>query len=210
MAQWKKGFLEAEGEFVWIAEADDLCGRKFLAEAMKGFRDEKVMISYTESKLINKWGVVIAPNFRWSRDREKTGHYKENYIKDGFREIEEIMAIRCTIPNVSAAVFQNEKKFLKYFDKALKFSQAGDWYFYAKILENGKIAYGRRALNKFRIHHDSKTGQAKKDEKHHEEILEMHEYFKEKYELSAETRARMDAEEARLKKRLGLEGTSSS
>ena len=203
--QWKKGFELATGDYVWIAEADDLSSRRFLAEAMKGFDDPEVVMSYTESKLINSHGVILTPNFRWSRDREKTGHYKESYVKNGLREIEEIMAIRCTIPNVSAVVFKKDGKipYLRYFDEAAKFSQAGDWYFYTKVLEHGKISYNKKALNKFRIHGKSKTAGAKKDNKHYEEILSLHKEFALRYNLDEFVQKRMLNEEKRIAKRMG-------
>ena len=207
MAQWKKGFELAEGDFVWIAEADDLSNPKFLEEVMKGFEDPGVILSYTESKIINSNGLMIAPNFRWSRDKEKTGHYKKSYIKDGVREIEEILAIRCTIPNVSAVVFRNTSRvpYLKFLDEALKFFQVGDWYFYMKILECGKICYNKKALNKFRIHKDSKTGESKNDDKHYREILEMHRMMAIRHNIVDVVADRMKAEEARVRKKHGIE-----
>lgn len=204
MRQWKKGFELAEGDYVWIAEVDDLSSRNFLAEVMKGFDDPKVVISYAESAIINSFGLMIIPNFRWSRDKEKTGHYERSYINNGNKEIEEIMAIRCTIPNVSGAVFKNDKKFLKYFDKATEFSQAGDWYFYAKVLENGKIAYNRKSLNKFRVHSSSKTSRSKKDRTHFDEVVLMHEYFNKNYDLKSSVRRAIEAEESRIKEKHGI------
>lgn len=204
MRQWRKGFELAEGDYVWIAEVDDLSSRNFLAEVMKGFDDPKVVISYAESAIINSFGLMIIPNFRWSRDKEKTGHYKRSYVNDGNKEIEEIMAIRCTIPNVSGAVFKNDKKFLKYFDKAIDFSQAGDWYFYAKVLENGKIAYNRKSLNKFRIHSSSKTSRSKKDRTHFDEVVLMHEYFNKNYNLKSDVKKVIKAEESRIKEKHGI------
>ncbi len=202
IAQWKKGFELAEGEFVWIAEADDSCSRKFLVEAMKGFEDSGVVLSYTESMIINGAGLMLAPNFRWSRDKERTGHYREDYVKDGRTEIKEIMAIRCTIPNVSAVVLRNDGRCLQYLDEAMRLSQIGDWYFYVKVLEDGKISYNRKALNKFRVHNDSKTGQAKKEKRHYDEIVEMHEYFKKNYDLSEIVVKRMEAEKKRLMEKM--------
>lgn len=204
MRQWRKGFELAEGDYVWIAEVDDLSSRNFLAEVMKGFDDPKVVISYAESAIINSFGLMIIPNFRWSRDKEKTGHYNRSYVNDGNKEIEEIMAIRCTIPNVSGAVFKNDKKFLKYFDKAIKFSQAGDWYFYAKVLGNGKIAYNRKSLNKFRVHSSSKTSRSKKDRTHFDEVVLMHEYFNKNYDLKSSVRRAIEAEESRIKEKHGI------
>ena len=204
VAQWKKGFEMATGDYIWIAEADDLCSKKFLEEVMKGFDDPSVVLSYTESMIINSRGIILSPNFRWSRDKEKTGHYNSSYIRDGFREIEEIMAIRCTIPNVSAVVFRNNKKipYLNYLEKALEFSQVGDWYFYAMVLGNGKIAYNHKSLNKFRIHRSSKTAGAKKDKKHLDEILWMHKMFAVKYNLDEFVTKRMLNEEKRIEKRM--------
>lgn len=199
MAQWKKGLEMAKGDYVWIAEADDLSSRKFLEEVMKGFEDSDVVISYAESMIINGVGTIIAPNFRWSRDKEKTGHYKRSYVKDGRDEIREIMAIRCTIPNVSGVVIRNDKKYLKYLNEAMKYSQVGDWYFYTKILENGKISYNKKALNKFRVHGGSVTGRSKKGTKHYEEVEEMHNYFDKKFELDERVKEAMKAERDRIK-----------
>ena len=206
MSQWKKGWEMATGDYIWIAEADDLCKQDFLAEAMKGFDDPEVVLSYTESEIINSWGLMVAPNFRWSRDKEKTGHYNSSYTKDGLREVEEIMAIRCTIPNVSAVVFRRSDKipYLKYLDEALKFSQVGDWYFYVNVLKHGKISYSRKALNKFRVHSGSKTKRSKKDNRHYEEILELHEYFRKNHELDSLVLERMKGEEARVRVKHGI------
>lgn len=204
IAQWKKGFEEATGDYVWIAEADDWCKPRFLEEVMRGFDDPEAVISYTESAVINGFGLMIAPNFRWSRDKEKTGHFKASYVKDGFREIEEIMAIRCTIPNVSAVVFRKKASipYLRYLEEALKYSQVGDWYFYSKVLNHGKISYNHKALNKFRVHGGSKTADAKKGQRHYEEILEMHKMFAIKYNLDEFVTKRMLAEEKRIKGRV--------
>ena len=112
------------------------------------------------------------------------------------------MAIRCTVPNVSAVVFKKDPKYLKIFDKATKFIQVGDWYFYAKILEDGKISYNRKSLNCFRLHGGSVTANAKSSKKHFEEILEMHEMFKKKYVLSDEMIEKMKNEEMRIRERI--------
>ena len=204
MRQWKKGFDMAEGDFVWIAEADDVSSKRFLEEAMKAFDDPKVVLSYVESKIINGRGIIIAPNFRWSRDKEKTGHYKKSYIRDGEDEIREIMAIRCTIPNVSGVVFRKKAVKPKDLEKAIEFSQVGDWYLYTKILENGNISYNRKALNGFRVHGGSRTADSKKGAKHYEEVLWMHDYFRNNYDLGDRMLNLLDTEEARVKEKHGI------
>lgn len=196
--QWKKAFETAKGDYIWIAEADDLSNKHFLEEAMKGFSDKDVVLSYTESMVINGKGLMIAPNFRWSRDKEKSGHFKKSYIKSGADEIKEIMAIRCTIPNVSAVVFKNNKKILDYLDEAAKFKQVGDWYLYLKILENGKIAYSHKSYNKFRIHSDSVTRKSRENRSHFDEIRQLHKMLKKQYDLDERIIGFMDMEEMRV------------
>lgn len=198
--QWERGFELADGDYVWIAEADDLCSRRFLEEVMKGFEDSEVVLSYSESMIINNWGLIVAPNFRWSRDKEKTGHYKKSYVKSGRREIEEIMAIRCTIPNVSAVVFKKDKKYLKYLNEALKYTQVGDWYFYIKVLENGNICYNYKALNRFRVHGGSVTNKTKNSKRHFDEIKDIHRLVISRFDLDRSVMDRIESEENRIEK----------
>lgn len=201
IVQWKKGFELAEGDFVWIAEADDLSSRRFLEEVMKGFDDPEVVISYAESTLMNGAGIIIAPNFRWSRDKERTGHFRKSYVKNGKDEIREIMAIRCTIPNVSGVVFRKKAVKNSVLDEAARFTQVGDWYLYLKLLENGKIVYNRRALNKFRVHGGSATERGKI---HYEEVVGIHDMLKKQYELSEKVVEAMAAEEERIRDKYGI------
>lgn len=199
--QWLKGVEEARGDYVWIAEADDSSNKSFLSEVMKGFDDSEVAISYAESRVINGVGVMILPNFRRSRDKEGTGHFNKSYVKRGVEEIKEIMAVRCTVPNVSGVVFKKTPELIKNLSEALKFGQVGDWYLYAKLIENGKIAYNRRSLNYFCIHGGSAT---KRGKEHLDEVKWMHDYFRKNYELSNEVLERMDREVERIRAKYGI------
>ena len=38
--QWEKGFKEATGDYVWIAEADDYCDNKFLKTVLKPIKNK--------------------------------------------------------------------------------------------------------------------------------------------------------------------------
>lgn len=202
MNQWLKGLKEASGDYIWIAEADDIAKKDFLMEMMKGFAlDDDVVIAYSESAIINQYGMMLMPNFRRSRDRERTGHFAQSYVRPGKQEIEEIMAIRCTIPNVSAVIFKNTPELLKYMKEATKFEQVGDWYLYAKLLEEKKIFYNRRSLNYFRVHKESAT---KRGEEHVKEVQKMHQYFKKNYELDENAIIWMDQEVERIRAKYGI------
>ena len=150
--QWKKCFDEAQGDFVWICEADDFCSRYFLSSVMRAFDDDKVVLSYAESCTVDKDGRKIAPDLRAWTDEFKSGHWNRNYINSGKKELEEFMCVNNTIPNVSGVVFRKiDAPIEKYLQEAQKFRLVGDWYFYAKYLLNGKIAYCSESLNCHRI-----------------------------------------------------------
>ena len=202
ISQWISGVKEASGDYIWIAEADDVARKDFLKEVMRGFlEDPEVVLAYSESAIINKQGIMVMPNFRRSRDKERTGHFAKSYIRSGKQEIEEIMAIRCTIPNVSAVVFKNTPELLKYLKQAEEFEQVGDWYLYVRLLDGGKIFYNRKSLNLFRIHKGSAT---KRGEAHVKEVGGMHRYFKKHYNLDARVIGWMDAELERIKRKYGI------
>lgn len=202
ISQWVRGVKEASGDYIWIAEADDIARKDFLKEVMRGFtEDPEVVLAYSESVIINKYGIPVMPNFRRSRDKEGAGHFVKSYIRPGKQEIEEIMAIRCTIPNVSAVVFKNTPEFLKYLKQAEELEQVGDWYLYARLLEKGKIFYNKKSLNFFRIHKGSAT---KRGEAHVREVMGMHRYFKKHYDLDVNVVQWMDAELERTKRKYGI------
>ena len=46
--QWKKGFDAVNGDYVWIAEADDSAENNFVEELIKPFDDPEVVLSYCE------------------------------------------------------------------------------------------------------------------------------------------------------------------
>ncbi len=150
--QWKKCFLESEGDFVWICEADDSCSKYFLNAVMSAFSDKNVVISYAESCAIDENGKRIKRDLRDWIDMFDTGHWRHSYVLDGKDELKQVLCVNNTIANVSSVVFRKKAIFAKYLDEAMKFTLAGDWYFYSKVLLNGKIAYCDESLNYHRMH----------------------------------------------------------
>lgn len=158
--QWEKAFLEASGDYIWICEADDLCSKHFLNVVMKKFAaDPDVILSYTESLTIDQDGKKIMNNLRSWIDLFHTGHWCKDYIKNGKQELSEVLCINNTIANVSGVVFKKDGSipFCEYLKEAQKFTLAGDWYFYSKVLLHGKIAYDAESLNYHRMHSDGVT-----------------------------------------------------
>jgi glycosyltransferase involved in cell wall biosynthesis len=157
--QWQKGTGLARGKFIWIAEGDDKSSSVFLESLLPTFNDPEVTLAYCASHRIDASGEIQDQFYL------KAGHYdnlnyprerwQNDYIVSGCDEVNNALAIRCTIPNVSAVIFKSDS--LKEFDftEPTNFKTAGDWFAYVTILKKGKISYNALPLNYHRIHSNS-------------------------------------------------------
>ena len=180
--QWSKGIEEASGDYIWIAEADDIAHPDFLKELMQAFENKKVIMSYCESTRINENNEVIAKNSQDLYNIFKSKRWNNNYINSGKNEIEEYLSVTNTVLNVSSVVFKKNKKYIDILHKAMVFKVAGDWYFYYKILELGDISFNCKPLNYFRKHSKS-VSTVVKDDIEYKEICYMQETITQKYNL---------------------------
>ena len=181
--QWRKGFEIANGEYIWIAEADDYCNCNFLKEIVKPIKKDKdVVISYSDTAFINKDGMMILRTIKPEIDIMKTGHWDTNFINDGKNEIKNYSFLNCTIANVSSVLFK-KNNYSKYFEESGKFKQAGDWLFYVNVMSQGKIAFCNKALNYYRVHGNNVTSTTKK-QAHFDEIKLVHKSINKKMEFN--------------------------
>jgi glycosyltransferase involved in cell wall biosynthesis len=158
--QWLKGVELAQGDYIWIAEADDISEPGFLDEVLQPFKDPSVVMSYCQSKQIDSKGIVLCNDYLDYVNEVSTKKWKKYYVTNGLDEIRTCLAVKNTIPNVSAVVF--EKKTMlnvlkERIDEIKTFQVAGDWMTYIYILEHGKIAYSPKSLNLHRRHKNSVT-----------------------------------------------------
>ncbi|MES1202455.1 MAG: glycoside hydrolase family 99-like domain-containing protein [Pseudomonadota bacterium] len=158
--QWLKGVERTRGDLVWIAEADDLAEPGFLAEAMAAFRDPQVVMSYCQSQQMSGDGRILCPHYLEyvaDIDREK---WKSPHVNSGVDEIKQVMAVKNTIPNVSACLFDHAAllgAMRAHIEEIARYRVAGDWATYVRVLERGKIAFSPAPLNKHRRHERSVT-----------------------------------------------------
>lgn len=158
--QWQRGVEMARGDFVWIAEADDLADPEFLQETLPAFSDPRVVISYTQSRQMDSEGEILCEHYLdyvSDIDRER---WTRPYVADGREEIATAMHIKNTIPNVSAALFRRDALFRVLAasgDRIASYRNAGDWVCYIGLLETGAIAFSPQSLNSHRRHQSSVT-----------------------------------------------------
>ena len=190
-SQWQQGIKLATSDYIWICELDDSAKKDFLREVMRPFENRNVVISYCNSKSINKNGKpVIKDDFRKFKDVLRRGRGLGGYVVDGIDEIDKNLAVYNSIPNVSSVVFKNQARLVDILNTAKKFKLCGDWYFYIEVCKLGKIAYSSRVLNLHRIHKRSVTSSTDY-QKRFEETKAIHRYVNKSLNLSNKTKERI-------------------
>lgn len=185
-SQWQKGIKLATSDYIWIAELDDVAKPQLLEVALEHSDDNTALVC-AGSRFIDENGkLVLKDNLR--------------KIKDSFRRN---ILVYNTIPNVSAVVFKNNPKLCEFLEEAKKYHLSGDWYFYVRISELGKIVYLKRVLNYHRLHEASVTG-ATDCKKRLAEMKSIHKYILEKKIPNEMTKKSMERIEVKLKKKWNL------
>jgi hypothetical protein len=160
--QWANGIESAAGDLVWIAESDDTSCPRFLERMAAAFVDPDVAVAYCDSEVIGTDGELLSSTYRFYTDSLSKTKWLAGYIETGRREIGEALAIKNTIPNVSAVLFRRDA-LNESLSSANGFRYCGDWAIYVACLRKGKIAFCPRALNKHRRPPGSLTQEGERD-----------------------------------------------
>lgn len=158
--QWAKGAHLAKGEYLWIAEADDLAEDNFLATVMSD--DNRFTMAYTDSKQIDENDKHLADNYRYYYDNSMITKLDKPGVYDGKEVIKDCLSVKNQFMNVSSAVFnlsEFNQCFDKNLDKILKYKVAGDWFVYVELLskKGATCKLVTEALNTHRRHSGSVT-----------------------------------------------------
>jgi len=159
--QWMRGAQLAQGEYLWIAEADDACEPRFLQEVLPVMiSDPGVVLSFSQSRQIDDGGHVIADDYLGYTNDVDGHRWRADYVNDGADEIATALSIKNTIPNVSAVVFRTtavRQVLEQEIEDIASFRIAGDWLTYMLVASGGRVAFTAKALNHHRRHAASIT-----------------------------------------------------
>lgn len=194
--QWKRGVELARGEYVWIAEADDLSKPEFV-ERMVGLLHQHpdAVFAYCQSEQIDAEGKVLASDYlEYTRDLSET-RWLSRYVAEGQQEVDAGLSVKNTIPNVSAVLFRRKPLvdvLQTHLEEICRYRIAGDWIAYLHLLTLGKVAYVPGVFNLHRRHAGSVTigGAA---EAHFEEVRVAQQRARELFSVSQEGREKADA-----------------
>ena len=97
--QWKKGIELAKGEWIWIAESDDISEPAFLEEAVRAIEQfPSLDIFYCDSYVVDENGEKDAEKFSDRKNRVfSTLKWNTSYYNRGIDEVNECLKFDCTI-----------------------------------------------------------------------------------------------------------------
>lgn len=141
--QWQKGMYVAKGDYIWIAESDDVTDQRFLSEMVKLLDENK------------KIGVLFSPSI-WIDEEEKElhipNHEEDEGTWSGDELIENDFLIGNLIYNASSAVFRKNLLHKVNFSMIVEFKYTGDWLFWVQIISKSQVCRIRKRYNFFRRH----------------------------------------------------------
>lgn len=108
--QWFKGMALAKGEYIWLAESDDLCNSAFLEKTVRLLdAHPDVAVCFAGSSLIDQDGHVLPRDInKWGRAERK----REYGVFDGRDYAEHNLYWKNYVPNASGVLFR-KSSFLK-------------------------------------------------------------------------------------------------
>ena len=209
--QWRRGVDLARGELVWICEADDFAATEFLERCARKFDDSKVVIVYSQSRQVDENGGLLADNYLDYTDDVSPIQWRSDYVRDGKEEILQALAVKNTIPNVSAVLFSRNELHSALKKREAELSRlkiAGDWLLYSELLLRGSIAFVSTSLNSHRRHTESVTINPQNNSTHLAEILFMQEKLSKSISLENDsTRKKAENFARHAAQHLGLDET---
>lgn len=184
--QWLKGISKAKGDFIWIAEADDLCRQDFIEKLLPKF-DGGTNIVYSQSVAIDENSNEMNFSYlEYTRELSET-RWCNDFANNGENEIVDYLVKMNTIPNASGVILR--KSALDGVEEYLKdFTSTGDWLTYVYALSSGGISFVSEPLNYHRRHSGSIIHTVMHDPKLLKEIILVSRYIVRNYKISDENK----------------------
>ncbi|WP_421752649.1 glycosyltransferase family 2 protein [Croceimicrobium sp.] len=177
--QWNKGVALAQGEYIWVAESDDLAHPDLLA-ALVPLLDEnpQVGIAYAQSMLIDEAGHELNSYEENLRFLYKSKAWQEDFIINGKEACRNWLFFHNPIPNASGALFR-KSAYLEAGGGDPQMRLNGDWYLYAKILLHYDLAFKAEILNYFRVHTQTQRSRSRKQASVYKELIAINQLLRE-------------------------------
>nr|WP_255428337.1 glycosyltransferase [Ramlibacter cellulosilyticus] len=168
--QWARALELATGELVWIAESDDYCEPNFLAELVRYFRNEAVMLAFARTDFVDDAGTVVWPMERLMAER-LPGLANKPFIRSAHALVNQAWGVKNIVPNVSSALFRHPGSLPLLQDaKWRDLRLCGDWIFYLHLVRGGLVGYSPATKNYYRQHDRGTAFATRKRDTYYQEL----------------------------------------
>jgi glycosyltransferase involved in cell wall biosynthesis len=152
--QWNKGISFAKGDYIWIAESDDIADPCLLETLVHNLEKENSVLSYSNLTKISSEGNSLGDWIFMNKKDIEVSSFSDSFVMKGRDYIERFLLIENTIPNASGVLFRKDAFYeVGQVDEDIKY--CSDWLLWLKLLTLGSVSYANEKLNYFRIHDHS-------------------------------------------------------
>ncbi len=155
-AQWNRGVELARGEFIWLAESDDLAAPDLLQRLTAMLVEHpKAALAYCQSTKIdadNQPNGTIENDLFTGTPAEH--RWEQSFCNSGDDEIARYLYFQNTIPSASAVVFRRDR-YLAVGGANPTYRIAGDWLHWIHMLAGQHLCYIATPLSQSRFHRQS-------------------------------------------------------
>ena len=150
--QWQRGMAHADGDYIWIAESDDVASPHLLSRLVETIERENAVLSFCRSRWIDGQGNTLprTQDKRWSRD----------FVMDGNAFAKQFLLGYSSICNASAVLFRRDAAERIDMSRVAQFTASGDRLFWIEMALQGRVVYVAEMLNGFRQHVHKVSGGA--------------------------------------------------
>lgn len=150
--QWQRGLAEATGDYVWIAESDDVAEPTLLSRLIETIEQKHAVLAFCHSRWMDSEGKTIA--------RKMDPIWRKDFSMAGGTFIRRYLLGYSSICNASAVVFRRDAAKVVDMTQVAKFTASGDRLFWIQTAFQGRVAYVAQMLNHFRQHARKVSGSA--------------------------------------------------
>jgi glycosyltransferase involved in cell wall biosynthesis len=150
--QWERGLACATGEYVWIAESDDLADPHFLSHLSSVLdANRTVGLAYCQSAKIDETGSTIG-SWKDQTDGIPGDLWRSSFVAKGRDVLRRFFLFQNVVPNASAVLLRRLCLPPDTLRDAASYTINGDWYVWSNILLLADIAFVNQHHNFCRLH----------------------------------------------------------
>ncbi|MBD2766428.1 glycosyltransferase [Hymenobacter sp. BT664] len=149
--QWNKGIRLAQGDYVWIAESDDVADPRFLEALLSKLEVyPDAGLAYCDSWSIDSQGKLHGTG-RYLLEELDSDLFRQDFVLPGPELVRRFMSYRNIVPNASAVVMRRST-LLAVGAAPEHLRVAGDWWFWVRYFQQTQVVFIAEPLNYFRFH----------------------------------------------------------